>query len=127
MVPPTLIFAHRTYRSESDGNRKSYYLDVPFASSVKHITLDLLIDRIDDGAKVTVHLVEALTKDLADDDWVQVGSSHVFEKTATGYDVATTDTSFGSMVRVKLSVEEASTPSTEHSAELSIRASGKPY
>lgn len=130
MNQPTVIAPQRSYHSKSDGNAQAYYFDVPFASMVKHITLDLHFDYIDatgNGTKVVVTLEQSLLRDLPDDSWIQVGSA-VFQTTSDAYLLETTAVEFGAIVRVKLTIEEdVVTPSVPVSADLSIRASGKPF
>lgn len=126
MYEPRVIVPERTYVSATDGSPRDYYFDVPFASAVKHITLDFWGTRFDDSSQVSVVLVEALTREIADEEWSTIGSA-VFTKTAAGYDIATTSDTFGALVRVRVRVEDPSTPTTQVGAEFSIRASGKPF
>jgi|GEM_PF-5716460 len=127
MVPPTEVVPRRRYPSP-DGNPVRYYFDIPFADNVKHITLDLLIEDLSDAnARVSLDLVQSLTRDIADDEWHAIESTPMFnDKSSEGYSVATTTESFGGFVRAVLTIQDSAT-TNPMAAVVSARASGKPF
>ncbi len=130
MFGPIELIPQGTYWSKANGEAAEYYFEIPFAGQVKHISADLKVDSIDtegNGTKVNLAIDQTLTRELADADWKPVDPGLLFA-TSTGYDVATTDVAFGPIVRVRLSVEEDdATQTTQKSAVVSVRVSGKPF
>lgn len=131
MLKAMEIIPEGVYWSGPTGQPRTYNFEVPFGATSKVLTADLKLSDLDDsgnGTKVTLSVVQALTRDIADSDWPLVGDVSLIVANLPGYTVKSTSDHYGPIVRLHLTIEENTvTPTAQKSAQLSARASGKPF
>jgi hypothetical protein len=127
MFGPTTIFALGTYVSRSNGKPNIWNALVPFAGSVKTLSLGVFsadFTSNGEGTQIKVKFEESLDGL----NWISIGSTTTITSGSNSpYIMIHLTSDFAAMLRVVLEVEEAGTQDTQESVTLEVRASGKPF